>query len=151
MTSKTFRFERVDAAQKSFYVEISGARERAELVTDDAKVLNGQLEAVKSERVSALEGIGEPGRGAGREGGPDPGRSAERERAGPFTHLGDGRRGRKWTRAGRRRASIGSSGCSCPVEGDGSSAIAGAGVEGLRISTVPGGVVQELRDDAVNR
>lgn len=96
MTSKTFRLERVDAAQKRFYVEISGARERAELVTDDAKVLNGQLEAVKSERVSALERIGEVGRG------PDPGRSAELERAGPFTHLGDGRWGRKWTRAGRR-------------------------------------------------
>ncbi len=45
--------------QKSFYVEISRARDRAELVTDDAKALNEQLEAVTGERISALEGIGE--------------------------------------------------------------------------------------------
>ena len=44
--------------QKSFYVEISRARDRAELVTDDAKALRGQLEAVTGERISALEGIG---------------------------------------------------------------------------------------------
>ena len=45
--------------QKSFYVEISRARERAELVTDDAADLRAQLEAVTGERVAALEGIGE--------------------------------------------------------------------------------------------
>ena len=45
--------------QKSFYVEISRARDRAELVTDDAKSLKEQLEAVTGERISALEGIGE--------------------------------------------------------------------------------------------
>ena len=45
--------------QKSFYVEISRARDRAELVTDDAKTLREQLEAVTGERISALEGIGE--------------------------------------------------------------------------------------------
>ena len=45
--------------QKSFYVEISRARDRAELVTDDAARLRQQLEAVTGERVSALEGIGE--------------------------------------------------------------------------------------------
>ncbi|MDE0230374.1 MAG: relaxase domain-containing protein [Spirochaetaceae bacterium] len=45
--------------QKSFYVEISRARDRAELVTDDATALKEQLEAVTGERVSALEGIGE--------------------------------------------------------------------------------------------
>ena len=45
--------------QKSFYVEISRARDRAELVTDDAKALKEQLEAVTGERISALEGIGE--------------------------------------------------------------------------------------------
>ena len=45
--------------QKSFYVEISRARDRAELVTDDAKALREQLEAVTGERISALEGIGE--------------------------------------------------------------------------------------------
>ena len=45
--------------QKSFYVEISRARDRAELVTDDATALRKQLEAVTGERISALEGIGE--------------------------------------------------------------------------------------------
>ncbi len=48
--------------QKSFYVEISRARDRAELVTDDAKALREQLETVTGERISALEGIGETGR-----------------------------------------------------------------------------------------
>ena len=55
--------------QKSFYVEISRARDRAELVTDDAAELRAQLQAVTGERIAALEGIGEmkretPGRGA---------------------------------------------------------------------------------------
>ena len=45
--------------QKSFYVEISRARDRAELVTDDAKALREQLETVTGERISALEGIEE--------------------------------------------------------------------------------------------
>ena len=45
--------------QKSFYVEISRARDRAELVTDDAKALKEQLEAATGERISALEGVGE--------------------------------------------------------------------------------------------
>ncbi len=44
---------------KSFYVEISRARDRAELVTDDATALKERLEAVTGERISALEGIGE--------------------------------------------------------------------------------------------
>jgi len=44
--------------QKSFYVEISRARDRAELVTDDAKALREHLETATGERVSALEGIG---------------------------------------------------------------------------------------------
>ena len=48
--------------QKSFYVEISRARYRAELVTDDAAALKEQLEAVTGERISALEGIGEAAR-----------------------------------------------------------------------------------------
>ncbi len=47
---------------KSFYVEISRARDRAELVTDDAKSLRERLEAATGERVSALECIGEPRR-----------------------------------------------------------------------------------------
>ncbi len=50
--------------QKSFYVEISRARDRAELVTDDAKALRERLETVTGERVSALEGIGEAAREA---------------------------------------------------------------------------------------
>ena len=63
--------------QKSFYVEISRARDRAELVTDDAAELRVQLQAVTGERIAALEGIGEmpreaPGKGAG--GGEDRGR-----------------------------------------------------------------------------
>ena len=45
--------------QKSFYVEISRARDRAELVTDNAAELRAQLEAVTGERIAALEGIGE--------------------------------------------------------------------------------------------
>ena len=44
---------------KSFYVEISRARDRAELVTDDAQALKARLESVTGERISALEGIGE--------------------------------------------------------------------------------------------
>ena len=46
-------------SQKSFYVEISRARDRAELVTDDAGALREQLESATGERISALEGIGE--------------------------------------------------------------------------------------------
>ena len=45
--------------QKSFYVEISRARDRAELVTDDAADLRAQLQAATGERIAALEGIGE--------------------------------------------------------------------------------------------
>ena len=48
--------------QKSFYVEISRARDRAELVTDDAKALREQLEAVTGERIAALEAVGEMAR-----------------------------------------------------------------------------------------
>ena len=44
--------------QKSSYVEISRARDRIELVTDDAQALREQLEVVTGERISALEGIG---------------------------------------------------------------------------------------------
>ena len=40
-------------------MEISRARDRAELVTDDAKALREQLEAVTGERIAALEAIGE--------------------------------------------------------------------------------------------
>ena len=43
----------------SLYVEISHARDRAELVTDDAKALREQLEAVTGEWIAARERIGE--------------------------------------------------------------------------------------------
>ena len=62
---------------KSFYVEISRARDRAELVTDDAQALRERLEAVTGERISALEGIGEA---AQRDHGKDGKASLDRER-----------------------------------------------------------------------
>ena len=43
--------------QKSFYVEISRARDRAELVTDDAARLQERLELTTGERISALEAV----------------------------------------------------------------------------------------------
>ena len=69
--------------QKSFYVEISRARDRAELVTDDARALRERLEAATGERISALEGIGgsagdEKGMEAGSKEGRTSGREAER-------------------------------------------------------------------------
>ena len=45
--------------QKTLYVEISRARDRAELVTDDTKVLCERLEAATGERIAALEAFGE--------------------------------------------------------------------------------------------
>ena len=43
--------------QKSLYVEISRARDRAELVTDDAGRLRERLETATGERISALEAV----------------------------------------------------------------------------------------------
>ncbi len=69
--------------QKSFYVEISRARDRAELVTDDRAALKEQLEAATGERIAALEAVG-PDKAKGREAGLDSGRSAGRaENASP--------------------------------------------------------------------
>ncbi len=45
--------------QKSFYVEISRARDKAELVTDDRAALKEQLETATGERIAALEAVGE--------------------------------------------------------------------------------------------
>ena len=45
------------STQKSFYVEISRARHRADLVTDNAEALREHLESATGERVAALEGI----------------------------------------------------------------------------------------------
>ncbi|MDE0334330.1 MAG: AAA family ATPase, partial [Defluviicoccus sp.] len=64
---------------KAFYVEISRARDRAELVTDDAAALKERLEAVTGERISALEGIGESVR---REHGKDAGKALDKEGSG---------------------------------------------------------------------
>ena len=60
---------------KTFYVEISRARDRAELVTDDRDALKERLEAVTGERIAALEAA-EPERAKDREVGLDAGRSA---------------------------------------------------------------------------
>jgi len=70
--------------QKGFYVEISRARDRAELVTDDASELRAQLQAVTGERIAALEGIGDMPREA-------PGRALDAESAGAGEALGRGR------------------------------------------------------------
>ena len=55
--------------QKTLYVEISRARNRAELVTDDRQALRERLEAVTGERIAALEALGpeKPGAGKGRD------------------------------------------------------------------------------------
>ena len=56
-------------------MEISRARDRAELVTDDAAELRAQLQAVTGERIAALEGIGEMLRDRAGEKMPDRGAS----------------------------------------------------------------------------
>ena len=43
--------------QRAFYVAISRARDYAELVTDDARKLSGQLERATGERIAALDGV----------------------------------------------------------------------------------------------
>ena len=43
--------------QKTLYVEISRARDRAELVTDDRNALRERLEAATGERIAALEAV----------------------------------------------------------------------------------------------
>ena len=45
--------------RKMLYVEISRARDRAELVTDDKVALREQLQALTGERIAALEAVGE--------------------------------------------------------------------------------------------
>ena len=68
--------------QKSFYVEISRARYRAELVTDDAARLRERLEATTGERIAALEAVApdmpaEPAETAGKDAEkPEPERTA---------------------------------------------------------------------------
>ena len=64
--------------QKSFYVEIYRARDRAELVTDDRAALKEQLEAATGKRIAALEAV-EPDKAKGRAAGLDADGSAGRE------------------------------------------------------------------------
>ena len=45
-------------AEVTLYVEISRARDRAELVSDDKAALRETLEAVTGERIAALEAVG---------------------------------------------------------------------------------------------
>ena len=95
--------------QKSFYVEISRARDRAELVTDNA----AELQAVTGERIAVLEGIGVMPRGPARKGS----RRREGVKRHPVTSLD------------RVNAGIGWSGI--PVEGQGAG---GAGAQqGCRV------------------
>ncbi len=68
--------------QQMLYVEISRARDRAELVTDDREALREQLEAATGERIAALEAIS-PERAGARETELDAGRSAGRESSEP--------------------------------------------------------------------
>ena len=64
--------------QKTLYVEISRARDKAELVTDDKAALREQLEAATGERIAALEAV-EPEKAKGREAGLDADRSPSPE------------------------------------------------------------------------
>ena len=92
--------------QKMLYVEISRARDRAELVTDDKAALKEQLEALTGERIAALEALRRrEGEGAGGDQGSGDGHGG---RAGP--ERPNGRRSRKGPRSRRARTAI--SGCS---------------------------------------
>ena len=67
--------------QQMLYVEISRARDRAELVTDDRAGLREQLEAVTGERIAALEAVGpedERAKAKTRETSDEAGRGADR-------------------------------------------------------------------------
>ena len=68
--------------QKSLYVEISRARDRAELVTDDVAQLRERLETATGERISALEAFAQSehdARGKSAESGMEPEREGESE------------------------------------------------------------------------
>ena len=77
--------------QKSFYVEISRARDRAELVTDDAAELRARLQAATGERIAALEGIGEMQREASDRAANADGRSGRQAERGADDSTGKGR------------------------------------------------------------
>ena len=64
-------------------MEISRARDRAVLVTDDARRLREQLETATGERISALEGIGHatPDGPTTKAAEPKPARQPDRDKA----------------------------------------------------------------------
>ena len=67
--------------QKMLYVEISRARDRAELVTDDKARLQEQIQALTGERIAALEAVaGDGGRTAELAKSREPGTESPRER-----------------------------------------------------------------------
>ena len=68
--------------QKTLYVEISRARYRAELVTDDRNALRERLEAATGERIAALEAIG-PERGKAAEAARNKAHEREQDRSAP--------------------------------------------------------------------
>ena len=68
--------------QKTLYVEISRARDRAELVTDDRNALRERLEAVTGDRIAALEAI-EPEQASPREAARDADHGPGRENKEP--------------------------------------------------------------------
>ena len=78
--------------QKSFCVEISRARNRAKLVTDDAAELWAQIQAVIGERVAALNAVeGEVAkRVVGLRDGREPGEARTRD-GGPGAEIGKAR------------------------------------------------------------
>ena len=89
--------------QKSFYVEISRARDRAELVTDDAAELRAQLQAVTGERIAALEGIGEMKRDAPEKAAEAARTPESRPERGPGEGAGKAREGMKTPERRRNR------------------------------------------------
>ena len=103
--------------RKSFYVEISRARDRAELVTDDAAGLRARLQAVTGERIAALEGIGEmpreePGGAAGAAG-------SQRRQREPEAGTGAGKERERSAAAAGDREMAGPAGRSRPERGAG--------------------------------
>ena len=91
--------------QKMLYVEISRARDRAELVTDDKAGLKEQLEALTGERIAALEALGEDrARGPEAEGGRGRGQVRRGAGAGDGTCGGTGEDAGAQDRRPRSRA-----------------------------------------------
>ena len=70
--------------QKSFFVDTSRVRDRAELVTDDEAALSEQIEAATGERIAALDAVASQ-RAKGRESSGEAQRSAGREAGGSPT------------------------------------------------------------------